>query len=123
MAGRANHLRQARANFAHAEWLLHTARSDPICVQWAVTVAFYSALHCIEAHLADRGIHCDTHFQRQRTLREPRAAIPRGARIQYHQLKDWSEQARYYLRQFRPEMVEQTILNQHLREVTSFVGL
>ena len=123
MAARAEHLRQARANLAHAERLLQTFPDDPTSVQWAVSAAFYCALHCIEAHLADRAIHCNTHFERQRTIRQPRAGIPREVRTHYDQLKEWSEQARYFLRQFSPAMVRKTILGQYLPRITSFVNM
>src|SRR5207253_1020404 len=52
MPPRAAHLEQARQNRDHARFLVADARVRPVALQWAVTVAFYCAVHCIEAHLA-----------------------------------------------------------------------
>jgi hypothetical protein len=123
MPGRADHLRQARANLAHAEGLLRGSPSDPTAAQWAVTAAFYCAVHCIEAHLAAHHLHSRTHRDRARHMADPRVGIPRAVYTAYRRLKERSEGARYLLWQFDAATVEQEILGQYLASVTRFVKL
>jgi hypothetical protein len=110
VAGRAEHLQQARDNLAFVEHLVRTSPDDPAAMQWAVTAAFYCALHCLEAYLAQRGISCKTHFQRLTALSEPSNAVPPDVYASYEQLEVWSRQARYELRRFKSGLVEHTIL-------------
>jgi hypothetical protein len=49
------HLEQARANLALARRLLAESPPDPIGAQWAATLVFYCAVHCVEAHFAGVG--------------------------------------------------------------------
>jgi hypothetical protein len=48
-----DHLAQARANLVVMRHLLdHAQELGPAAPQWAVTIAFYTALHCVDAHLS-----------------------------------------------------------------------
>lgn len=123
MAEPAEHLEQARANRAHAERLVRTSPDDPTAMQWAVTAAFYCALHCVEAHLADRGLQTQSHGQRRATMAHANAGIPPDVYAYYQQLEDWSRQARYQMRPFKAGMVEHTILARYLRKITQLVRL
>ena len=49
--------------------------------------------------------------------------IPPDVYVAYKQLKQWSIQGRYRMRQFTPAMVQQTILDEYLPRVTRFVSL
>jgi hypothetical protein len=56
-------------------------------------------------------------------MADPRAGIPPDVYAYYAQLEEWSRQARYQLRDFKPGLVEHTILARYLRRITQFVGL
>jgi uncharacterized protein (UPF0332 family) len=117
------HLEQARANREFAEYLLRHRPSDPVAVQWAVTAAFYCALHCLQAHLLARGMDPRTHVARDRLLASPASGVPNDVYVAYEALKQRSEAARYRMRRFTAERVRREILSGYLASVTSFVGL
>lgn len=123
MPGRPDHLRQARANLAHAEGLLRATPADPTAMQWAVTAAFYCAVHCIEAHLARYRLHSRTHQDRVRHMTDPRVGIPPSVYAAYRRLKQRSEGARYLLWQFDAATVQQEVLGQYVTIITAFVKL
>ena len=51
-----NHLDQARRNLDMLRYLVDNAEQiGPGAAEWAVTVAFYAALHVVEAYLSGRG--------------------------------------------------------------------
>jgi hypothetical protein len=70
MPSKVSHLSVVRENTATIEWL---CKGDPAMPQWVVTVAFYKALHIIEAvFAADKksvARHTDDHTQRNDLLR------------------------------------------------------
>jgi hypothetical protein len=70
------HLDQARENRAHAEWLISTNPTDPAALRWAVTAAFYSALHGLTSHLVTQGIRVWNHSARASALRDPNSGVP-----------------------------------------------
>ena len=120
---RAEHLDQARVNRAHAEQLLKQSPTDPIALQWAVTAAFYCAVHRLQAHLVGRGARPRTHGQRDAYLSDPRYGVPRDVYVTYRQLKWRSEGARYLMARFTATEVRRDILDRYLARITSFVGL
>lgn len=122
MPDRDQHLEQARANRAHAEELVATRSADSTALQWAVTAAFYCAVHCIEAHLTLHGIHSTEHREREYFLGQRRSGVPSEVLAAYMRLKQWSLQTRYYLRRPKPEMVRQSVLPS-LGRITGFVRL
>lgn len=91
------HLDQARRNLAHAEYLLRDHAADPTCVQWAVTAAFYCAVHCLQAHVLRAGADPRTHVRRAELIADPAFLVPTD--------------------------VQQRIIGHHLANVTAFVGL
>src|SRR6185503_15229751 len=93
----ADHLNQARANRDHAEWLIATSPNDPTALQWAVTAAFYSALHALTAHLLARGVQVWDHRMRTQALADPRNGVPLSIHDNYRLLERRSRQGRYLL--------------------------
>jgi hypothetical protein len=70
---------------------------DGIALQWAVTMAFYAALHCVTAHLAQRGVQVRSHMDRDAALADPRNGVPNHVYDAYLKLKRRSEGGRYLL--------------------------
>ena len=117
------HLEQARRNLAHAEQLLAEHGDDPTAVQWAVTAAFYCAVHCLQAHLIRQGYDPQTHMKRGEAIADPNTGVPPAVQIAYELLKQRSEKARYRLAEFDGEIVRRRILGYYLQAVTSFVEM
>jgi hypothetical protein len=123
VASQADHLTQARRNRDFAGQLLENYPNDLTALQWAVTVAFYCAVHCIEAHLAGFGTPSRSHEERRRRMLDPRHNIPANVYAAYRQLERYSRGARYSLQQFTAGDVQANILGRYLATVTRFVGL
>ncbi len=85
-------------------------------------MAFYCALHCVEAYLATFGEHSHDHTDREALMVQLRFGIPRSLFNDYRHLKSRSMQARYHMRRFTPEAVRQSIFP-YLARVTLFVQL
>lgn len=117
-----DHLVQARANRDHAEWLLATRPTDPIARQWAVTVAFYSALHALTAHLMQHGVKVASHQARSTALRNPINGVPQSLYDDYRTLEDSSRDARYALAPFAFQDVR-VLLDQELAAIATFAGM
>jgi hypothetical protein len=117
-----NHLIQATANRDHAEWLLAARSGDPIALQWAVTAAFYSALHGVTAYLMSRGVRVSDHASRARALAHPASGVPLAVHDAYRLLERRSRQGRYMLRRFTWRQVRD-LLDQELAVVATFVGM
>ncbi len=92
-------------------------------MQWAVTAAFYSALHCLQAHLLVHGMHPRTHLTRDRLLSDPAYGVPDDVYAAYEALRQRSEGARYRMQRFTADRVRQEILAGYLAKVMAFVGL
>ncbi|MFN3422477.1 MAG: hypothetical protein ACK40X_12215, partial [Armatimonadota bacterium] len=58
---------------------------------WAVTVAFYTVVHAVEAFLARQGVHSRTHTERRSHVRR---SFPHIWTL-YYRLDTFSRQARY----------------------------
>jgi hypothetical protein len=123
VASRADHLAQARRNRDFAGQLLKDYPNDSTALQWAVTAAFYCAVHCIEAHLAPYGATTRSHEERRRKMLDPRYNIPATVYAAYRQLERYSRGARYSLQQFAVGDVQTSILGRYLATVTQFVGI
>ena len=71
MPSKASHLCVVKENSAAIDWL---RQANPPMPQWVVTVAFYKALHIVEAvFIADKNSpikHADDHSQRNEVLRK-----------------------------------------------------
>jgi len=122
VASRDDHLAQARSNLTLLAYLLSAAEPlAEVARQWAVTVAFYTAVHCVEAQLHSAGLPpASSHHRRARQLDQ--AGIPLDVVRAYAQLQQWSEQARYLLGSFEAPFVEQQVLAE-LRTVLRFVDV
>jgi hypothetical protein len=97
MAQPGDHLDQARENRALAARLLADAAGDNTSLQWAVTMAFYAALHALTAHLLRRGVLVTNHQHREAALADPRNGVPQTVYDAYLRLKRRSVGARYDL--------------------------
>lgn len=85
---------QAKANRGFVEYLVRECSGDPAAMQWAVTAAFYCALHCLQAHLLGRGMNPRTHVARDRLLASPTSGVPNHVYVAYEALRQRSEGAR-----------------------------
>jgi hypothetical protein len=117
-----NHLLQARENRAHAEWLLASRATDNTALQWAVTAAFYAALHGLTAYLMVQGVRVSNHAARARALRDPNSGIPHRIYSAYRDLEVWSRGARYELWNVTTQDA-QDLLDQELASIATFVGM
>lgn len=100
MADLVDHVRQAAHNEACAKFLLH---DKPEYRDWAITAAFYSAVHLVEACFStmqeightetadDRADDEGKHQFRERKVRE----LARGAHKSYRKLREASYNVRY----------------------------
>ena len=123
MSTAADHYDQARRNRAFAEQLLSQHASDVTSVQWAVTAAFYVAVHCMQGHLMTLGLDPQNHAERGYLIAQPSSGVPFNVRWSYRWLKQRSESARYRLGVFAPAFVQREVFDVHLANVTTFVGL
>jgi hypothetical protein len=94
-----DHFEQARQNRALAERLLAGGLGNSTDVQWAVTAAFYCAVHCIQGYLLSRGYDPQAHVARGALAASPSLGIPIDVQDAYFWLKMRSERARYRLAQ------------------------
>lgn len=86
-----SHLRQAQHNRDLIDAL------DPVStpfLDWVVTVAFYVALHRVEAWFADKELHFESHTQRDDWLTKAKE-LRRNVWPRYKELEFQSRQARY----------------------------
>ena len=123
MPSRREHLAQARANRAYGQRLLLASPNDPTALQWAVTVAFYCAVHSIEAHLARYSFHSRTHRLRETYMADPRVGIPADVYAAYRALRQRSEGARYLMWRFTATQVREEIFGGYLVTVAAFSKL
>lgn len=107
MARPDQHFDQARQNRDVAEHLLATYPNDPVSMQWAVTAAFYAALHCMTGYLVQQGVQVFNHQARDAALANlsNRGAIPFPVYDAYVRLKSRSTGARYDLWTFSERQV------------------
>lgn len=123
MAQPAQHFEQARGNRAHAEHLLAAYPNDPVALQWAVTAAFYAALHCMTGYLVQHGVQVSNHQQREAAIAHPANGVPPHVYDPYVRLKRRGTGARYLLQTFTPAQVRSPILDTYLATITAFVQL
>ena len=130
VATQSGHERQARDNERILGLLLASPAGPGQC-EWAATVAFYKALHLVEALLAGdvQGpcFHTSSHDQRNDLLK--RTKRYEFVYRQYKPLYDASMTARYLLDEADPFMsryplafVAGTLVGKHLRGLESGIG-
>jgi hypothetical protein len=123
VADEATHRTQASAHEGFVRLLIDNHADDPTALQWAVTAAFYCAVHCVEAHLATYSLDSKTHRQREAHMVRASLNVPAEVYSALQQLKQWSEQGRYHGRAFDEAFVRNIVLGLYLTRVTSFIGL
>ena len=123
MATPDEHLDQARDNLALAQYLLRDHANEPTYVQWAVTVTFYCAVHCIQAHLLRLGHNPRSHTQRGALIADMQSGVPIDVQTACELLYQRSRAARYELATFDPTIVSQRLVGYYLAKIAAFVGL
>jgi len=94
MPTRAEHDRIAERDAEFVRFLMGENR----CLEWAVTGAFYRAVHLVDRVLAGHGIHPSDHRYRDGCI--AKVAELRPIWPHYRDLKTASEGARYYGQEF-----------------------
>lgn len=91
-----DHIQQARKNLAFLSSINQTV---PDCLDWQVTVAFYSALHLVNAHLARHGMSYRKHVDVKDALNPEKSLsvtkLPEDIYVSYITLQSLSRRARY----------------------------
>ncbi len=127
MPNKVNHLAAARENRAVAIFLLE----NDLSLAWATTIAFYSALHLIEAAFAKNGQHFDNHLSRNAHLKSERSL--QNIWKHYKPLFDYSLKARYLADEngsaedlmksyLGSSGVREQVMNHHLHQVEKSVA-
>lgn len=101
-----SHFRQAQHNRDLIEAL--NPASTPF-LDWVVTVAFYVALHRVEAWFASRELHFGSHDQRDDWLAKVKE-LRHGVWPRYKELEFQSRQARYQCVPFERDFVQNRLL-------------
>jgi hypothetical protein len=117
------HFEQARQNRDLAQELLRDHDTSPTYVQWAVTVAFYCAVHAIQGYLVDLGRDPKTHATREAEIADPVNGVPTDVYRAYMALKQLSEKARHRCGLFDPAWVQRPVIDGRLKTITDFVSL
>jgi hypothetical protein len=117
------HFDQARQNRDLAVELLRDHGGSPTHVQWAVTAAFYCAVHCMQGYLVSIGRDPKTHLRRADEIADPANHVPADVHRAYEALKQLSEKARYRLGIFDPAWVQRSVIDGRLKVITDFVSL
>jgi HEPN domain-containing protein len=117
------HFEQARQNRDLAQELLRDHDTSPTYVQWAVTVAFYCAVHAIQGYLVDLGRDPKTHAVRDAEIANPMSRVPMDMYREYMALKQLSEKAHYRCGIFDPAWVQRSVIDGRLKTITDFVSL
>lgn len=97
MPSQSIHLAQVHHNLTFLRSFYDAATKTTPYPDWAVTVAFYTALHAIEAALAQQQLHSGSHMERRRFVRQ---MFPHLWTL-YYRLDVFSHRARYD--GFRPD--------------------
>jgi hypothetical protein len=101
-----DHIRQARHNAQFLSTFDLNATPYP---DWAITVAFYTAVHLVEAHFARNNIHYTDHKRRNREVSRSLRQIGRNYITLYNQ----SRTARYNCQHVTPADAEQVLINDY----------
>ena len=89
MPSQTEHLAQARRNLEILEQFSFTTCA---CLDWLVVLAFYTALHWVDAFLATLGRHPKNHFERNRDV----SNYLRDIYAHYTHLYNVSREVRYF---------------------------
>ena len=95
-----DHIKQAKSNFSFLGIINQTA---PIHYDWQVTVCFYTALHLVNAHLANYGQQYRNHTDVKNVINPYNTTsvmkLPLGEYSAYESLFSLSRRARYLVNQ------------------------
>lgn len=106
MANKDEHVSWAKHNYSF--WTSFDMNTSPF-IDWVVTGIFYEALHWVEAFLATKGHHSDTHGNRAWAMHRHTPEL--GAiQTDYNTLKMDSENARYRCYKHTVEDVQKDII-------------
>jgi hypothetical protein len=90
------HINQAKRNLAFLESINHNIKD---CIDWQVTVCFYTALHLINAHLATFDLQYRKHVDVKDALNPERtlsiSKLPEDEYVAYAALQMLSRRSRY----------------------------
>jgi hypothetical protein len=117
-----DHFQQARENRRLVEKLVEAFPDDGGISTWAMTIAFYAAVHWIEGHFARSGIHSRSHAESDSRLIDVHFGIPNRVVDTYRRMQVWSENGRYQLQTFSADAVRARGLSS-LAVITTFVLL
>jgi len=112
MATVQKHLQQARHNESLLQKLSSTEFPD-----WYGTIAFYSAIHYVEALFRHFGASSHDHRQREYLLKESYPAIFK----QYRPLLNWSMTARYDCSKMKHEGVKADLVDARLPRLKQLI--
>jgi len=120
MATETEHLTQVRHNIDILNSFCSGAVPYPTTAypDWAVTLAFYTAVHLVEARLAQHGIHSTSHLQRNNEVRRRFRPIRRN----YDRLQSSSQEARYDFKHPTPDSLRERI-NEDLWAILNYFGV
>jgi uncharacterized protein (UPF0332 family) len=102
MPGVNQHLRAAAENRALAESLYLSVHPG-----WGAVLAFYSALHLVDAFLATKDVHPESHRDREAAI--SRVSELRAIYPDYRALQNRSNDVRYRLKRLRSQEVRDLI--------------
>jgi len=105
MASQVEHIGKAE----HDEAFYLSIKETPY-LDWVVTGIFYSALHYTESYLAIKDEHPDNHPIRNRIIEDDPNLGWRFYAKMYKPLRDDSYEARYKIRIFAPQEVQNDII-------------
>jgi hypothetical protein len=106
VANKEEHLTWAKHN--HDFWTSYNINTTPF-LDWVVTGIFYETLHWVEAFLATKKHHSDTHGNRSWVIHNYAPEL-RPIENDYNTLKMDSENARYRCYKHTPKDVNQEII-------------
>jgi hypothetical protein len=107
MPDASSHLRQVQHN---RDLIVALDPASTSFLDWVVTVAFYTALHRVEAWFADKGLHFESHTRRDDWLARVKE-LRRVVWPRYKELEFQSHQARYQCVTFDRDFVQNRLLN------------
>lgn len=115
MPNQADHLKKAQHNESFVKSF--NLNSTPF-LDWVITGMFYSALHYMEAYFAKQKFHSPDHRTRDSNIQ--RDSNLRKLFVAYSELKNFSVNARYAIKEFVASDVKGT-LQPHLDLVRSTI--
>lgn len=104
MPSETEHIAKAKHNEA---FYLSFDLNKTLFLDWVVNGIFYSALHYIDSYFAHLGLHPRNHSDRINFIAND--ANLRNIFSKYRHLKDDSEAARYKIRHFTPDEINNSI--------------